>query len=174
MTLYKDPIVWNVNQQLFGEVIKVFMKDSVIDHAHVIDQAFSIEQLPQKDLYNQVSSKEMFAYFTDGHIHEAQAKDNVISIYYPEDKADSSYVGLVYLENNEMRMFMDSIGQLSRIWMPKTEGTMYPMSQIPPNKRYLDGFAWYDYVRPLSKDDVFVWRSKKKKESEDDDEAAPL
>ena len=174
MTMYKDPITWNMNQQLVGDEIQVFMKDSVIDYAHVIDNAFSIEQLKEEKCFNQVSSKEMFAYFTDGHIHEAQAKDNVISIYYPEDKADSSYVGLVYLENNEMRMFMDSIGQLSRIWMPKTEGTMYPMSQIPPNKRYLDGFAWYDYVRPLSKDDVFVWRSKKKKESEDDDEAAPL
>ena len=35
MTLYKDPIVWNQNQQLLGEEIRVYMKDSVLDHAHV-------------------------------------------------------------------------------------------------------------------------------------------
>ena len=161
MTLYKDPIVWNVNQQLFGEVIKVFMKDSVIDHAHVIDQAFSIEQLPQKDLYNQVSSKEMFAFFINGEIHEAQAKDNVLVAYYPEDQADSSYVGLVSMQTSELRMFMEQ-RKLSRIWAPKSEGVMYPLSQIPPEKRYLEGFTWFDYVRPLSKDDIFNWRPKNK------------
>jgi hypothetical protein len=36
------------------------------------------------------------------------------------------------------------------------------MSQIPPEKKQLDGFAWFDYVRPLSKEDIFVWRGKKK------------
>ncbi|MBR6997986.1 MAG: hypothetical protein IKI19_04190 [Prevotella sp.] len=91
----------------------------------------------------------------------------MVTVYYPEDKADSSYVGLVYMETSQLRMFMDSIGKLSRIWAPKSDGTMYPMSQIPPKNRFLDGFAWYDYVRPVSKDDIFIWRSKKK----DDEEA---
>ena len=85
MTMYRDPIVWNMSQQLVGEEIQVFMKDSVVDHAHVINQAFSIEQLPDLVNYNQVSSKEMFAFFKEGKIHEAQAKDNVLIIYYPED-----------------------------------------------------------------------------------------
>ncbi|MBQ3631480.1 MAG: hypothetical protein II949_09605 [Prevotella sp.] len=159
MTLYRDPIVWNVNQQLFGEVIEVFMKDSVIDHAHVIDQAFSIEQLPVKDLYNQVSSKEMFAFFVGGEMHEAQAKDNVLVAYYPEEKSDSSYVGLVSMETSELRMFMEQ-KKLERIWAPKSDGVMYPLSQIPPNKRFIEGFAWFDYVRPVSKDDIFNWRPK--------------
>ena len=167
LTMYTDPITWNMNQQLVGDVIQVFMKDSLIDYAHVIDNAFSIEELREEKCYNQVSSKEMFAFFTDGRIHEAQAKDNVVTVYYPEDKADSSYVGLVYMETSQLRMFMDSIGKLSRIWAPKSDGTMYPMSQIPPKNRFLDGFAWYDYVRPVSKDDIFIWRSKKK----DDEEA---
>ena len=160
MKLYHDPIVWNQNQQLFGEEIQVFMKDSVIDHAHVINQAFSIEELADPKCFNQVSSKEMFAFFTDGKIHEAQAKDNVLTVYFPEDKADSSYVGLIYLETSEERMFMED-AKLSSIWTPKAEGTMYPMSQIPPDKRYLEGFNWFDYIRPLSKDDIFDWRPKK-------------
>ena len=172
MRMYHDPITWNMNQQLLGDEIQVFMKDSVIDHAHVIGNAFSIEELPRKDCYNQVSSKDMFAFFTEGRIHEAQAKDNVITIYYPEDKADSSYVGLVYMETSELRVFMDSVGKMSRIWAPKSEGTMYPMSQIPPNRRLLQGFAWYDYVRPLNRDDVFIWRGKKKEDNRE--KAAPI
>lgn len=45
--------------------------------------------------------------------------------------------------------------------MPKAEGTLYPMSQIPPDKKFLPGYAWFDYVRPVSKEDIFNWRGKK-------------
>ena len=160
MILYRDPIVWNLNQQLVGEEIRVYMKDSVLDHAHVINQAFSIEDLHEEKLYNQVSSKEMFAFFEKGEIREARAKDNVLVVYYPRDDSDSSFVGLVSMETSEMRMFLAQ-KKLERIWTPQSEGTMYPMSQIPPMKRFLEGFAWFDYVRPLSKEDIFVWRPKK-------------
>lgn len=167
MTMYKDPITWNMDHQLVGDEIRVYMKDSVIDHAHVVENAFSIEKLLVEKCFNQVSSKEMFAFFTDGQMRRAEAKDNVITIYYPEDKADSSFVGLVYMETSELRMFMDDQRKLSRIWAPKSDGTMYPMSQIPPEKRYLEGFAWYDYVRPVSKDDIFNWRGKRRDENEE-------
>ena len=160
MTMYRDPIVWNFEQQLVGEEIQVFMRDSVLDHAHVINQAFSIEQLRDTACFNQVSSKEMFAFFRDGQIHEAQAKDNVLVVFYPEDSADSTFIGLNYTETTELRMFMED-RKLSRIWMPKAEGTIYPMTQIPPAKRHLPGFAWFDYIRPLNKDDIFNWRPKK-------------
>jgi lipopolysaccharide export system protein LptA len=160
MTMYRDPIVWNVNQQLVGEEIQVFMKDSVIDRAHVINQAFSIEKLPEDGFYNQISSKEMYAYFQNGEMNEARAVDNVIVDYFPEDQADSSYVGMVYMETSELRMFMEQ-RKLQRIWAPKSTGNMYPITQIPPSKRYLQGFNWFDYVRPLSKEDIFVWRPKK-------------
>ena len=160
MTMYTDPIVWNINQQLLGEEIQVFMKDSVIDRAHVINQAFSIEELGGKDMYNQVSSKEMFAFFQNGDIHEAQAVDNVLVAYYPLNESDSTYEGLVRLETSKMRMIMEQ-RKLSSIWTPKADGMMYPMTQIPPDKRFLEGFNWFDYVRPLSREDIFNWRPKK-------------
>ena len=160
MTMYHDPIVWNNNQQLVGEEIQVFMKDSVVDHAHVINQAFSIEQMPDKENFNQISSDEMFAFFKEGAIDEAQAKGNVLIIYYPVDEADSSLIGLNYTETTELRMFMEN-RKMKKIWMPKAEGTLYPMSQIPPDKKFLPGYAWFDDVRPLSKQDIFVWRPKR-------------
>ena len=160
MTMYDDPIVWNLSQQLVGDRIDVFLKDSVIDHAHVVNNAFSIEQLRDSVNFNQISSKEMFAYFLNGTIHEAQAKDNVLIIYYPEDESDSTLIGLNYTETTELRIYMEN-GKMQKIWMPKAEGTLYPMSQIPPEKKHLPGYAWYDYIRPLSKQDIFVWRPKK-------------
>ncbi len=166
MTMYHDPIVWNHSQQLVGDMIQVFMKDSVIDHAHVIDNAFSVEELPDEENYNQISSKEMFAFFKQGAIDEAQAKDNVLVIYYPVDEADSSLVGLNYTETAELRIFMEN-RKMKKIWMPKAEGILYPMSQIPPEKKFLPGYAWYDYIRPRNRYDIFSWRPKRKAEPKD-------
>lgn len=163
MTMYHDPIIWNNSQQLVGDLIQVFMKDSVIDNAHVIDNAFSIEELPDGENFNQISSKEMFAFFKQGDINEAQAKDNVLIIYYPVDEADSTLIGLNYTETAELRIYLEN-RKMKKIWMPKAEGTLYPISQIPPEKKFLPGYAWYDYIRPLNRYDIFNWRPKRKTE----------
>ena len=160
LTMYVDPILWNVNQQLLGEMVQVFMKDSVVDRAHVINQAFSIEKLPEEKLYNQVSSNDMYAFFKNGEMHEGQAVDNVLVAYYPVNESDSTYEGLVRLETQKLRLLMEN-RKLSSIWTPKANGMMYPMTQIPPEKRFIEGFHWFDYVRPMSKDDIFDWRPKK-------------
>ena len=160
MTMYKDPIVWNMNQQLFGEEIRVYMKDSTIDHAHVINQAFSAEQMADSTHFNQVSSKEMKAFFQKGEIRETQAIDNVLIIYYPVDESDSTLIGLNYTETPLMKMFLEN-RKMKKIWMEKPSGALYPMSQIPPDKYFLPQYAWFDYVRPLNKEDIFNWRPKK-------------
>jgi lipopolysaccharide export system protein LptA len=161
MTMYHDPIVWNNNQQLVGDRIEVYMKDSLIDHAHIIDNCFSIQQLRSDTAcYNQVVSKQMFAYFVDGNIHETQAKDNVLIGYYFEE-GDTVPIIYNYQETSELRMFLKD-RKLQKVWTPKTSGTMYPLNQIPQDRKRLPGFVWYDYVRPLDRYDIFNWRPKKK------------
>lgn len=160
MSMYKDPIVWNQNQQLLGEVINVYMKDSTINRAHVVGQALSVEQMSDSIHFNQCSSKEMFAFFENGEIRESRAKDNVLIVYYPVDDSDSTIIGLNYTETSEMRMFLEN-RKMKRIWMPKAEGVLYPLTQVPPDKYFLPTYAWFDYIRPLNKQDIFNWRGKK-------------
>ena len=136
MTMYHDPILWNNGQQLVGDQVDVYLKDSVIDHA-----------------------KEMFAYFVDGDIREARAKDNVLIGYYFEE-GDSVPIIYNYQQTSELRMFMKN-KQLESVWTPKTSGTMYPLNQIPEDRKHLPGFMWYDYIRPLNRHDIFNWRSKR-------------
>ena len=160
MVMYRDPIVWNQGQQLFGEEIRVYMSDSTIDWAHVIGQAFSAEQMPDTIHFNQVSSKEMKAFFKNGEMRESQAIDNVLSVYYPIDDSDSTLIGLNYLETPLLKMFLEK-RKMKRMWIEKPKGTLYPMTQIPPDKYFLPQYAWFDYIRPLNKQDIFNWRGKK-------------
>lgn len=161
LTMYKDPITWNAGRQLLGEVIEVFMKDSTIDRAHVINQALSVEMLPDSTRFNQIASREMFGYFTDGELRETEAIGNVQCVYYFQDDKDSSLISMTNLETDTMRMFMLD-RQLQSIWTCKQSGVMYPITQIPPAKDKLPSFAWFDYIRPTDKYDIFNWRGKSK------------
>lgn len=161
MTMYRDPIAWNSNRQLLGEVIKVYMNDSTIRKAEIIEQALSVEQVDEKGHSNQVSSKRMDAYFVDGAMRRTDAIGNVKSLYYNADSKDSVLTELNYLETDTMRMYLSPQRQLQKIWASKSVGIMYPITQIPPDKRRLPEYEWFDYVRPLDKDDVFNWRGKK-------------
>lgn len=160
LTLYKDPILWNGSRQLLGEVIMAYMNDSTVREAHVVDQALSVELMPDSMHYNQLSSKIINAYFTDGSPHEVEAIGNVLSDYYYVDDADSSIIGLNYLETDTLRMYMTPERKLKRIWTTQNNGVLYPLTQVPPGKDFLPQFVWFDYIRPIDKDDIFNWRGK--------------
>lgn len=160
LTLYNDPIAWSGERQLLGEVMKIYMGDSTVRMASVIGQAMSIEKADTAGHYNQMSSRLLDAFFDGGAVRRVVATGNVRSVFYPQDSKDSSLTGLNYLETDTMRMFISPRRQLEKIRTSRATGTMYPLTQVPPEKYRLPQFAWFDGVRPTGPDDVFNWRGK--------------
>lgn len=160
MTMYTDPIMWHGPQQLLGEEIKVYMNDSTINWAHIINQALTVEQ---KDTvhYNQVAGKEMKAFFTDGDMRQVDVNGNVLVTFYPEEESDSTMIGLNYTEGGFLRMLLKERRMEKTAFLGKANGTLYPMDQIPDDKYKLPSFVWFDYIRPRNKEDIFEWRSKR-------------
>lgn len=158
LTLYQDPILWNGKQQLLGERIMVYMNDSTIEWAHIQNQALSVEQLDSVN-YNQVSGKDMKAYFKGGEMKQVDVIGTVRLVYYPMEK-DSTMLGMNTSETSQLSMFLENRKLKKMTMSPQSNGTLYPMSQIPQTKMKLDNFAWFDYVRPLNKRDIFHWRGK--------------
>ena len=68
-------------------------------------------------------------------------------------------MGMNYIETDEMKMYLKD-RQLQKIWTTKADATFYPMTQIPPDRLKLRNFAWFDYIRPVDKQDIFNWRGK--------------
>lgn len=159
LTMYYNPILWNQGQQLFGEEIRAYANDSTIDWAHIINQATSIEQKDSTH-YNQVSGKEMKIYFQKGVVDHTDVIGNVQVVYYPLDE-DSTMIGMNVSETSQLSVFMKDKKVNKMIMKPQSNGTLYPMVQIPKDKMYLPIFAWFDYIRPLNKEDIFEWRGKK-------------
>lgn len=159
LTMYYDPILWNNNQQLLGEKIMIYMNDSTIDWAHIQNQALSVEQLDSTS-YNQVTGKEIKAWFQGGEMRKVDVIGSVRLVYYPME-SDSTLIGMNVSETSLLNMFLENRKMKKMIMSPKSNGTLYPMLQRPPEKMKLDNFVWFDYIRPLDKEDIFEWRGKK-------------
>lgn len=162
MTMYKDPILWYNNMQLLGEEIRIYMDTASIDWVNVINQTLYAERMADAE-YNQIRGQEMRFFFDNGKLGEMQVIGSVEVRYYPVD-GDGLMMGLNCTESGKLTAYMKD-GEVDKILIPtKADGIFYPLTQIPQEKRYLSNFAWFDYVRPMNKDDIFRWRSKSKEQ----------
>ena len=158
LTLYRDPILWQSGQQQLGEEIRIYFNNEYIDSIQVLRQALSVEKIDSIH-YNQVAGQEMHTYLRDGEVYLSTSEGNVFVNYYPFDD-DSIMVELNHTETSLLKMYVKE-RKVDHIWMPAATGVMYPIPLIPENMYYLDNFAWFDYIRPLDRFDIFQWRPKK-------------
>ena len=159
MTLFRDPIVWSEGRQVLGEEINVYSNDSTIDSIYVERQALLVENLDSLH-YNQIAGQLMKSYYEEGEMRENEVEGNVYVVWFPLEK-DSTILYQNYTETSKLRMFMQD-RKFRRLWSPSAEGCIYPIGVAPQDRTRLEGFAWFDYIRPLDKYDLFEWRGKRK------------
>jgi len=162
LTLFHDPILWNEDQQVLGEKIIFYMNDSTIDWAHVIGQALFI-QMNDSVHFNQISGREMKAYFKNGEIDYADVNGNVEAVFYPLD-SDSAMIGMNTTEGSSLRVHFKMRAVKKIVMIGGSNGVMYPMDKLEEKKMYLPNFNWFDRIRPLDPEDVFYWRGKRVEE----------
>lgn len=151
--LYREPVLWNDEQQLYGDTIAIFMNDSTIDWVHMQQYAFAIQQHDSIH-FNQMKGRDLKAYFKEGDLRYILVEGNAESIFYPEEK-DGSMTGMNQTESSFLSINLkDKKIEKLKIW-PKSKNRMTPLPNLTPEQTKLKDFQWFDYLRPLNKDDIF-------------------
>jgi len=152
--MYRDPILWNTNRQLTGDTIDIYMNDSTIDRMHVKQYSFSIEQ---KDSihFNQLKSRSLKIFFENKKVNRVLAEGNVETVSYPEEKDGSLNLIQNWLTSSYLEIFMDDGAFSKLVAWPSPVGKTTPFSLLQTDKLRLSEFYWYDYLRPIDKDDIF-------------------
>lgn len=159
MTMYYDPVIWNGPQQVLGEVIRVYMNDSTVEWAHIENQALIVEQVDSV-CFNQISGREVKAYFVNGAIDKSDVIGNVRVVYYYTEEGDSVAFGMNTTEASLLTAFMKDRQVDKLLITDQSNGVFYPIAQIPSGKDKLANFAWLHKLRPMNKYDIMVWRGK--------------
>ena len=149
-----NPVVWNESNQILGYQINVYLNDSTVDKAHIIDYALAIQDRGIEDQYNQLSGREMTAFFNNGELYNVLVEGNAMSLYYLVED-DGTVIGLNKTESPYLSMDIeeDKLQKL-KLW-PATTAVTTPLPQLLPEQKRLEGFVWLDYLRPLNSFDIF-------------------
>jgi lipopolysaccharide export system protein LptA len=152
--MYRHPIVWSDDRQIFGNKIMVHLNDSTIDRADLPDFGFSAQKL-EDDIYNQICGKEMTAYFEGKDIRQVDVSGSVQVIFFPEEN-DSTINKIVSVESSFLTAWMkNKVMQRMKMW-PETSGQATPLYLAKRSMLWLPKFKWYESLRPKDPEDVFV------------------
>lgn len=144
--LIRKPIVWSDNKQVYGDKINIHFNDTTVDRADLPTSGFLAEHIDE-DFYNQLSGKEMTAYFDNETLKRLDVRGNVETIFLPMEN-DSTYNKLVNAESSFLTIEMTG-NYLDKLKMwPETTATMTPVFMVKKSQQYLPGFKWFDILRP--------------------------
>ena len=152
--LMTNPLVFANHSQISGDTILLFTKNRMTSRIYVFESAMLVNR-PNKELYNQIAGRTITGYFKEGVLDFMKVKGAPAeSIYYPQND-DSAYIGmnnshgdiiLIYFVNKELNKVK---------FINNVEGALYPLRQIPGDKKYLRGFSWQEERRPKGKFELF-------------------
>ena len=161
--MYTEPVLWNEQYQLYGDTIAIYMNDSTIEYAHVIQFAFAAQHV-DSSYYNQLKGNDLKAYFEGQAVHQIDVAGNAESVFYPLEK-DGAKVGMNETKSGFLTIWVkDNKLDKLKIW-PSPVGTMTPIPDLKPDQKMLKDFYWFDYLRPKNKDDIYEVVKRKATES---------
>jgi lipopolysaccharide export system protein LptA len=152
--MFRNPIVWKEKNQIMGDTMYLFTEKQQPKRIYVFNNSIVVNQ-QNPAMYNQGGGRTLNAYFIGGKINYTRIKGSPAeTIFYAQD-GDSAYVGMnrssgdvvdVYFEKEEVRKIK---------FINNVDGIMYPLNQIPSEKKYLRNFKWEDKRRPKNKLELF-------------------
>ena len=161
-----NPVVWSENRQIFGDVIKIHLKEVVdeqsdsvkksnmtLDRAFIPTGGFMAEYI-EDGYYNQLSGKEMIATFKNGALSHLDVNGNVLAVYFPEE-SDSTINKVCNIESSFLAAdFKNNTISYMKLWS-ETNTTYTPLYLAKKSLFFLQNFKWFGEFRPLNRDDIF-------------------
>ncbi len=156
--LVGHPVIWNKSNQILGNRIDVYLNDTTVDKAHVRDYALAIQDRQTVGQYNQISGRDLKAFFEENELRHVLVEGNAESLYYLVDTdslQSEIIIGLNKTESAYLSMdFLNDELQKLKLWSA-TQAVTTPLSQLSDESAKLKGFMWLDYLRPMHRMDIF-------------------
>lgn len=113
-----------------------------------------VASIVKPEVFNQVKSTRMDAYFVDGNIDSVRARGSAECIYYIQDE-DSAFTGINQSNADLMDVYFKDKELHRVVFRTAVKGTIWPMKQKTPQEMRLSNFKWRDTERPKSRYELF-------------------
>jgi len=155
LRLLKNPVLWNDTYQLSGDTIVILFNDSTIEQLNVLNYSFAM-QLIDSTYYHQLKGRNLTCYFDAGEVYKMFLEGNGEAIYYNLDAVDAaplqlskSAASLITFDIKQRKIYRIKL-------QPESTMDIIPIPDLTPDTKFLKDFVDYHYIRPKSKEDIFI------------------
>lgn len=148
LTMHVSPVMWNENNQMSANLIKIFMEKEAIRQMDFEGSAF-VASMEAPEKFNQVAGKSIIARFANGQLNKMDVLGNGQTVYYVKDKDTITMVNRAESANLTVNIMNKKVSRI--IFRNKPITNLYPLDKVEPEDLILKGFNWQDKLRPVSK-----------------------
>ncbi len=152
--MFRNPVFWKEKNQVKGDTMYLFTEKQQPKRLYVFNNSIIINR-QNPAMYNQAGGRTLNVYFKAGQIDYSRIKGSPAeTIFYPQDE-DSAYIGMNRSSGDLVDVYFAKQEVQKIKFVNNVDGTMYPIKQIPTDKKYLKNFEWQDKRRPKNKLELF-------------------
>ncbi len=149
---YQSPVIWSEENQLTSDSMAIFTKNQKADRLELYNAAFVTSQIDSSK-FNQIKGRSLTGYFINNELHKINIKGNGESIYFLLD--GDLIAGINKSKCANIEAFVEN-GKITEIYeYQNPDGMIDPPFLGTPASLRLDGFNWFDDLRPKNKADIF-------------------
>jgi lipopolysaccharide export system protein LptA len=154
MRLYGNPTLWSEENQLTGDSVWLVVGKKSLRTMELFGTAFVISQ-EDSLRYNQVRGKYMKGFFKNNDLYRVNVEGNGQTIYYVKEKEKIKSVNRA--DCSDLHIYLKK-NQMDRItFVTRPDATLFPLGKIDVKDLKLKDFTWRAHLRPLKRQDIFVW-----------------
>lgn len=152
--MFYKPVLWSDENQLSADTIYIYTGNNEIQSIYLTNIAFIISK-DDTAKYNQIKGDRITGYFKDNDLYKLHVQSKSQTIYYARDDYDH-LIGVNTSLSDEVLIFIEDSKIYSITYIKNPEAIMYPIAELPQEKKILKDFKWLIQHRPLKKEDIFI------------------
>lgn len=150
---YEKPVLWAKENQLTSDSMAVFTRNRQAERIELYNSAFIASQVDSLR-FNQIKGRSLTGFLRDNELYRIEINGNGESISYLVD--EDEIVGVNTAKCSRIEILIED-GKIRDIFeYQNPDGVIDPPTSSPQTDKRLDGFNWYDHLRPRRLKDIYV------------------
>tara|TARA_B100000809_G_C15095430_1_gene514808 strand:- start:114 stop:1778 length:1665 start_codon:yes stop_codon:yes gene_type:complete len=145
---YNEPIMWNDENQISGDTVKVVSVKKEISRVYTHGHSFTIKN-HHGTQYDQIKGRNTVTYFKDNELEKVKVFGNGECLYYINDEEDKTFTGVNRIECSEMTVKFTDKAMSDITFLSLPDAHFYPPKLLTDDLTYLSDFVWQINKRPL-------------------------
>jgi lipopolysaccharide export system protein LptA len=156
MQLFGRPVIWNNENQLTGDSIRLQMAKQELRTLYLRNAGF-IASIEDSLHFNQIKGKHITGHFIAGKLKTIDVQGNGQSIYFAKNEK-GEYVGVNKADCSNILIQIDTSKVRTISFLNKPQATLFPPNELNHNELKLRGFNWFGQMRPMNRHEIFFWQ----------------